>query len=456
MTAVERGGAGTRRRHRRHRRGHRGRRLRAPRGGAGAPDRGDRQALHPRRHVLHAHHRPFARERRTARRSTAARSPAGSRPCSDSCWCRCSGSPTTPTPRSASISRCSSSSTPPPSSCSRGSRTASPGESRRWPRPRCGRSHRWRCRWRSAGSRRRWRSSCSVRPVAPWIWANDRPATRPRGRRRCRRRARGARARSTRCCSSRCSVRCSSGGVRADWSCPARSRARWCSRPWWIWCTIQFGTPIPTSGDAAHSARPGAPVLPRVDGAGRGRGRRRTVRRLALVAGVAQRPSGRRRAWCSGSMVLALVAARRVVGAASGHAAARGGRAARCSPRGCSCSTRGSAWRGTSPATSRRWRVSSPLILAVGIARVWRTRGTWRIPAFVATAVVLLIGVVAAVARELHQLTAHERDELGVRHRHRLPRRSPRGRRSPAATGRSSARGRAARSATSPTTASPW
>ena len=79
----------------------------------------------------------------------------------------------------------------------------------------------------------------------------------------------------------------------------------------------------------------------------------------------------------------------RVVGAASGDAAARGGRAARCSPPGCSCSTRGSGWRGTSRATSRRWRASSPLILAVGIARVWRTRGTWRIPAFVATAVVL-------------------------------------------------------------------
>ena len=29
--------------------------------------------------------------------------------------------------------------------------------------------------------------------------------------------------------------------------------------PWWIWCTMQFGTPVPTSGDVAHSL---APVQP--------------------------------------------------------------------------------------------------------------------------------------------------------------------------------------------------
>ncbi len=39
---------------------------------------------------------------------------------------------------------------------------------------------------------------------------------------------------------------------------------------------------------------------------------------------------------------------------------------------------------------------------------MWRTRGTWRIPAFVATAVVLLVGVVAAVRADSHQLTATE------------------------------------------------
>ena len=26
--------------------------------------------------------------------------------------------------------------------------------------------------------------------------------------------------------------------------------------PWWIWCTIQFGTPVPTSGSAADAIAP--------------------------------------------------------------------------------------------------------------------------------------------------------------------------------------------------------
>ena len=37
---------------------------------------------------------------------------------------------------------------------------------------------------------------------------------------------------------------------------------------------------------------------------------------------------------------------------------------------------------------------------------MWRTRDTWRIPAFVATAVLLLVGVVAAVRADSHHLTA--------------------------------------------------
>jgi hypothetical protein len=51
-------------------------------------------------------------------------------------------------------------------------------------------------------------------------------------------------------------------------------------------------------------------------------------------------------------------------------------------------------------------------VLAVGIARVWRTRGAWRIPAFAATSVVVLVGTVAAVRANSHNLTATTRSDL--------------------------------------------
>jgi hypothetical protein len=52
------------------------------------------------------------------------------------------------------------------------------------------------------------------------------------------------------------------------------------------------------------------------------------------------------------------------------------------------------------------------LMIAVGIARVWRERGRWRVPAFAATGVLLAVGVVAALRADTHHLTATEASEL--------------------------------------------
>src|SRR5262245_47539517 len=52
------------------------------------------------------------------------------------------------------------------------------------------------------------------------------------------------------------------------------------------------------------------------------------------------------------------------------------------------------------------------LVVAVCISRVWRTRSAWRLSAFTATAVVVLVGTAAAVRANSHTLTATTRSDL--------------------------------------------
>ena len=384
------------------------------------------------------------------------RSPAGSRPCSASCWCRCSGSPTTPTPRSASISRSSSSSTPPPSWCSRGWRTASPDASPRSPRPRCGRSRRWRCRWRSVGSRRRWRSSCSVALVALWMWANDRPST-------GRAVVVGVVAGLAVLARIDTLLLVALLGALQLWRGPAPAgragrdrRARWCSRR---------GGSGARSSSARRSPRAATPrtALAPVQPFSR--------ESMAQVAGAVaggpfdvwrslrewlERPSGRRHgrvlaAWCWRS-----------------SRSARGGRGDRVMPQLAVAALPG-VRRGVARVLRvvRRRVVLHALPGAGGVRRRADPRGR-RSRACGARAApgasprsspprsCSLVGVVAAVRADFAPPHRDDGDELGVRQRHRLPRRgagsSPQSRR----TGRSSARGRAARSASTPTTASRW
>ena len=244
---------------------------------------------------------------------------------------------------------------------------------------------------------------CSVSLVALWMWANDRPSTR---------RAVVVGIVAGLAVLARVDTLllvALLGGLQL-WRGPRRLivpgavAGAVVLAPWWIWCTIQFGTPIPTSGDVAHSLAPVQPFsresMAQVAGAVAG-GPFDVWRSLREwlndhpVAGVVV-------FWC---MVLALVGlgvwwARRRVMPQLAVAAL---------PVFAAGLLVFYAWFGVAWYFTRYLApvaCVAALILAVGIARVWRTRGTWRIPAFVATAVLLVVGVVAAVRADSHHLTA--------------------------------------------------
>ena len=176
--------------------------------------------------------------------------------------------------------------------------------------------------------------------------------------------------------------------------------------PWWIWCTAQFGTPIPTSGPAAHDLAPLQPFaregLAQVAGAVAG-GPFDVWRSLREwlddnpVAGMAV-------FWL---FVVALVAlgvfwARRRVMPQLAVAAL---------PQFAAGLLLFYAWFGVGFYFTRYLAPVAcvvSLIIAVGVEHVWRTRGAWRIPLFVGTAAVLLVGFVAVVRATHRNLTDTE------------------------------------------------
>ena len=278
----------------------------------------------------------------TVRRSTGTRSPAGSRRCSASCWCRCTGSPTTPTlalridlallvvvdtltivvlawvayrfaGRVAAVDRGRALGGVPGGGVD-GARRArdvarDPVRGRAGRRVDLGQRHRAHP---PCGRHRGRRGACGARPR--------------------RRRAAGRAARRAPAL-ARAAPSC--------W-CPARSRARWWSRRGGSGARCSSGRPSPRAATAAHGLAPVQPFaresLAQVAGAVAGgpfdvwrslrewlndHPGRRDGRVLGL-RGRARRP-------------------RRGVGPSTGHAPARGRRAARCSRPGCCSSTRGSA-----------------------------------------------------------------------------------------------------------------
>jgi hypothetical protein len=179
--------------------------------------------------------------------------------------------------------------------------------------------------------------------------------------------------------------------------------------PWWIWCTATFGTPIPTSGSAAHDIAPLRPFaregLAQVAGAVVGgpfdvwRSLRERLNDhpvvgilvfWALVLGLLLVA-----VWWARRRVLPQLAVATLPAFAAGLLVFY-------------------AWFGVGWYFTRYLApvaLVAALILAVGIARVWRERGRWRVPAFAATAVVLAIGVVAALRADSHHLTASDASE---------------------------------------------
>jgi len=180
--------------------------------------------------------------------------------------------------------------------------------------------------------------------------------------------------------------------------------------PWWLWCTLQFGTPVPTSGRAAHDLAPVRPFA---------------REGMAHVAGaVAGGPFDvwlSLREWLSDHPVTGmvvfwlLVAVLVAIGVWWGRHRVMPQLAVAALPVFAAGLLVFYAWFGVVWYFSRYLAPVAcvvALVLAVGIARVWRTRGVWRIPAVTATAVVLLVGAVAAVRADSHNLTATTRSGL--------------------------------------------
>ena len=173
--------------------------------------------------------------------------------------------------------------------------------------------------------------------------------------------------------------------------------------PWWIWCTVQFGTPIPTSGSAAHDLAPLRPFA---------------REGLAQVAGaVAGGPFDvwrSLREWLNDHPVAGMivfwlfVVALVALGVVWARRRVMPQLAVAALPVFAAGLLLFYAWFGVGFYFTRYLAPVAcvvSLIIAVGVERVWQTRGTWRIPLFVGTAAVLLVGFVAVVRATHRNLT---------------------------------------------------
>lgn len=173
--------------------------------------------------------------------------------------------------------------------------------------------------------------------------------------------------------------------------------------PWWIWCTVQFGTPIPTSGEAAHRL---ALVQPY------------SRESLAQVAGaVAGGPFGvwqwlRERLdvhpWVGVAMFWVFVIVLVALGVVWARRRVMPQLAVAALPLFAAGLLLFYAWFAVG------WyftRYLAPvecvvsLVIAVAVEHVWATRGTWRVPLFVGATAVLMVGLFAVVRATNHNLT---------------------------------------------------
>jgi hypothetical protein len=173
--------------------------------------------------------------------------------------------------------------------------------------------------------------------------------------------------------------------------------------PWWIWCTVQFGTPIPTSGEAAHRL---APLQPFARGG------------MAQIAGaVAGGPFDvwrSLREWLNDHPVAGVlvfwifVVALGALGVLWARRRVMPYLAVAALPVFAAGLLLFYAWFGVAWYFTRYLAPVAcvvSLILAVAVEHVWRKRGSWRAPLFVATAAVLLVGLVAVVRATNRNLT---------------------------------------------------
>jgi hypothetical protein len=173
--------------------------------------------------------------------------------------------------------------------------------------------------------------------------------------------------------------------------------------PWWIWCTVQFGTPIPTSGEAAHRL---ALVQPY------------SRESLAQVAGaVAGGPFGvwqwlRERLdvhpWVGVAMFWVFVIALVALGVVWARRRVMPQLAVAALPLFAAGLLLFYAWFAVGWYFTRYLAPVAcvvSLIIAVAVEHVWATRGTWRVPLFVGATAVMAVGLFAVVRATNHNLT---------------------------------------------------
>jgi hypothetical protein len=174
--------------------------------------------------------------------------------------------------------------------------------------------------------------------------------------------------------------------------------------PWWIYCTIHFGTPVPTSGAAAHRLID-VPPFSQVS--------------IAQVAGavaggpfdVWQSVRDRVTEHPSQGVVLfwIIVAALVALGVVWARRRVMPQLAVAALPVFAAALMLFYAWFGV---TWYFTRYLAPvacivaLIISVGVEHVWRSRGAWRIPLFLGTAAALLVGLVVVARATNYNLTA--------------------------------------------------
>ncbi len=173
--------------------------------------------------------------------------------------------------------------------------------------------------------------------------------------------------------------------------------------PWWIWCTVQFGTPIPTSGEAAHRL---ALVQPY------------SRESLAQVAGaVAGGPFGvwqwlREKLdfhpWVGVAMFWVFVIALVALGVVWARRRVMPQLAVAALPLFAAGLLLFYAWFAVGWYFTRYLAPVAcvvSLIIAVAVEHVWAIRGTWRVPLFVGATAVLALGLFAVVRATNHNLT---------------------------------------------------
>jgi hypothetical protein len=176
--------------------------------------------------------------------------------------------------------------------------------------------------------------------------------------------------------------------------------------PWWIWCTVQFGTPVPTSGSAAHNLAPLRPFA---------------REGLAQVAGAVV--GGPFDVWQSlrqrlndhpvlGMLVFwALVVGLVAIGALWARRRVMPQLAVAALPVFAAGLLVFYAWFGVAWYFTRYLAPVAcviALVIAVAVEHVWRARGAWRIPLLTGTAAVLVVGAVAAIRADARHLNDSE------------------------------------------------